>query len=281
MSLAGTTWLLNAQPDTSARITPLITNGDLFISNGLYYNKLDIQNSKILYGRNTDEIVYDTSGASSFTGWRSDAYRIIAFVDEPESDKEIFETWLSNNASPYVPSESNYVVSGDSLSDIADAIRTKTGDSSELVFPSGFISAIDGITTLGEGTQDANATSDKICLGYSAYVKGEKIAGTYSPKVSNVLLNQSRNGGGLLPAGFHKQGSLLFTFKKPNLEYWSSSSLNARLNVSTYSSYIDLQVSFESGEDPKIKGYANQDFSPTYSSYIGLSYNAQAVVSLA
>ena len=42
----------------------------------------------------------------------------------------------------------NYSVTGEQLTGIADAIRTKTGDSSGLAFPDGFVSAIEGIADL-------------------------------------------------------------------------------------------------------------------------------------
>ena len=145
MDLTGTTWLLNAQPDTSVRITPSVGSGHLFISNGIYYGKMDIVSPTILYGHGTDDSVYDSSGTASFTGWRAEVYRIVAFVDEPETDKSAFETWLTNNAVPYTPPSGNYIVSGNDLGDIADAIRAKTGSSSDLEFPTGFINGIGSI----------------------------------------------------------------------------------------------------------------------------------------
>lgn len=50
---------------------------------------------------------------------------------------------------------SNYIVSGNDLTDIADAIRAKGETSSELVFPSGFVSAIGDIDTGGGGGGEA------------------------------------------------------------------------------------------------------------------------------
>ena len=44
---------------------------------------------------------------------------------------------------------SNYSVSGASLADIADAIRTKGGTSASLMFPDGFLTAIQNISTGG------------------------------------------------------------------------------------------------------------------------------------
>lgn len=41
---------------------------------------------------------------------------------------------------------SNYIVKGDSLTAIADSIRTKTGNTDPMVFPDGFVEALTGIT---------------------------------------------------------------------------------------------------------------------------------------
>ena len=43
-----------------------------------------------------------------------------------------------------------YLAEGTSLQTVADAIRTKTGDSGQLEFPAGFVSAIDSISGGGK-----------------------------------------------------------------------------------------------------------------------------------
>lgn len=294
--LTGTTWYFNTTIDVTSiwNLMPFTNTDGLFTCNDVQYKQFTGEDSIDEYGSMPGALDYlnpdSQTGEMAYVidpefaiqaGWQDEVFRTITFINEPVANSSALETWLSENATMTSSgSSASYIVSGSDLSSIANAIRAKTGGSTELAFPADFVSAINGITTLAEGTESATATADKISNGYSAYVKGKKIVGTYYPKVSNVLLSQNRNGGGVLSAGFHTQGSLLFTFKKPNLEYWSSSSLNPRLNVSTYSSYVALQFSFASGEDPKIMGYANQDFRSTSSSYIGVSYTAQAVVSL-
>lgn len=47
----------------------------------------------------------------------------------------------------------NYIVTGEQLKDIADAIRAKTGDSEQLVFPDGFVSSIGSIQNFEEKTK--------------------------------------------------------------------------------------------------------------------------------
>lgn len=43
--------------------------------------------------------------------------------------------------------DEKYIVDGSSLSDVADAIRSKTGESGDLIFPSGFVSSINNISS--------------------------------------------------------------------------------------------------------------------------------------
>ena len=47
----------------------------------------------------------------------------------------------------------NYIVTGEQLTDIADAIRAKTGDSEQIVFPDGFVSSIDSVQNFEEKTK--------------------------------------------------------------------------------------------------------------------------------
>lgn len=176
----------------------------------------------------------------------------------------------------------SYVVSGTDLSSIADEIRSKTGGSSELTFPTDFVTAINGITTLEEGTQSANATANKIWSGYNAYVKGKKVWGTYTPKVKKVDLNVSRSSLSiLLRSGPYIKGDIAFLFYRPNMEYWDFSKSFPHLTGSPYATYITLQASPDAnGYYSQIQGYVNYDFYVSSDTYLLLNYIATAVVTL-
>lgn len=77
-----------------------------------------------------------------------------------------------------------YIVTGEDLTGIADAIRAKTGESSQITFPTGFVTEIGNLTD----TRDATAYANKIRKGYTAYVNGVKLTGNYEPSPSNVYM---------------------------------------------------------------------------------------------
>ena len=111
-----------------------------------------------------------------------------------------------------------YRVEGSQLTDIANAIRAKTGDAEPLAFPEDFLEGISGLVD----TSDANATAEKIRDGYTAYVNGEKIVGSYVPQ-AEIRYNSYRNIPFDVSAGTHVSGTTLFTYERPSNEYWGGS----------------------------------------------------------
>ena len=76
----------------------------------------------------------------------------------------------------------NYTVTDTELTSIANAIRSKGGTQAQLEYSSGFISAINSIST-GTDTSDATMTSGgQMLSGVTAYSQGTKYTGTITSK---------------------------------------------------------------------------------------------------
>lgn len=80
-----------------------------------------------------------------------------------------------------------YLASDSEITSIADAIRTKGGTSSALVFPTDFVTAIQGIPT-GTDVSDTTATAGDVLSGKDFYLaNGTKTSGTIATKTSANL----------------------------------------------------------------------------------------------
>lgn len=83
---------------------------------------------------------------NSFTGnafkFNDEAYRTLEFDTAPTGD---LLTWLQANADKQVDTE--YLTRKSELTSVADAIRAKGGTAAQLVYPAGFVSAIQAIQT--------------------------------------------------------------------------------------------------------------------------------------
>ena len=66
------------------------------------------------------------------------------------------------------------------LESIAEAIRTKTGNSGSLIYPAGFVNAINGIAS------DCNATAGDILSGKIGFTANGKVTGTIASKEATV-----------------------------------------------------------------------------------------------
>ena len=96
-----------------------------------------------------------------------------------------------------MPNDTNYLIKGSTLSNIADSIRAKT-ESTDLIKPTEMAEAIESITT-GIDTSDATATANEILEGKTAYVDGEKIIGSI-PTISQATPSITIDSNGLITA---------------------------------------------------------------------------------
>ena len=74
--------------------------------------------------------------------WYDDAYKTLVFDTAPTGD---LLTWLQKNADK---SDPEYLTRKSELTSVANAIRAKGGTSAPLVYPDGFVTAINAITTV-------------------------------------------------------------------------------------------------------------------------------------
>lgn len=121
-----------------------------FQSNGQSFSKLSnikymvnpkymVFGFKLIYD---DETVADAKGTNIPYTWTNNAYKTIVFETAPTD--ELLLKWLQANAEKI---DTEYLTRKSELTSVADAIRAKGGTSEQLVYPEGFVSAIQAIET--------------------------------------------------------------------------------------------------------------------------------------
>lgn len=94
---------------------------------------------------------FDPITMTSFT-WDNEAYKTLEFDTAPTGE---LLAWLQKNADKQVDPE--YLTRKSELTSIANAIRVKSGTSTPLIYPSGFVSTIQSIDITG-GLKPATVT---------------------------------------------------------------------------------------------------------------------------
>ena len=122
------------------------------LNNGSKYAYISINSSIIQYGQlGSGPLTVYQSGS-----WVDNAFKTITFIEEPtfkSNNTYIYSaglSWFQANATQTFQA-SQYLVQASQLTSIANAIRAKTGGTTSLAFPVGFISAIGEIETGGVG----------------------------------------------------------------------------------------------------------------------------------
>ena len=173
--LKGTTWLFNSTLDLTTNPPPtgyLFSNDNgLFTCDSVTYTTISFLTAM---GSSIIEEVDYISSQSSVTvytsSWANSKYKTITFIDEidgifPDGVLAQFETWLKSNATK-TDDENSYLVSGDSLISIANAIRSKSGGTSPLSFPYGFQSGLYDIVTVSDIDLTKHTASKDTSIAY-------------------------------------------------------------------------------------------------------------------
>lgn len=99
--------------------------------------------------------------------------------------------------------DSKYIINGSSLTSIANAIRTKTGSNGNLTFPTGFVSAIGGISG-GDDIMVVTLTYDWNLGNYSANKTISEInTAIQAGKVIFLYYNDTDEGIGWCSAAYY------------------------------------------------------------------------------
>lgn len=135
--LTNTTWYLkqhvNVPPSSSYYITFSSGSYDCIIFGG----------STIEYGdtsQQSSDLVYQTFDPPY--GWGSNNSRTLTITGGTDVTNSTLIAWLKANC----VSPLEYITCTDELTNLADAIRAKTSTSSQLTYPSGYVTAINGIS---------------------------------------------------------------------------------------------------------------------------------------
>jgi hypothetical protein len=106
----------------------------------MYFGYFSAKNWYLSFYGSQSVQVFSKSSGNPF----NEAYRDITISDGQATTWKNLIKWFENNAIFTYP---NYYVNGEQLKSIADTIRSKSGTSALLEFPSGFVTAINDITT--------------------------------------------------------------------------------------------------------------------------------------
>lgn len=181
--LTGTTWYFNNQINAYDPSGGSITLN--FASNsGSYIRLRCVEEISV-------EMSYQTidGGGTPVYGdgyWDNNAYRTIEITGGTDVTNANVIAWLEANATQVLPRSDAYITTDTDLTSVANAIRTKGGTSASLVYPAGYVNAINALPvgTL-QSYKSAIYTSPGTAtiLPDSGYIGIAEISVEYSPSV--------------------------------------------------------------------------------------------------
>ena len=150
-NLTNTYWRWNTDPTTWDYMGADL----LFESNGNSYEYFYIREG---YDA-PDTLEYDFDPVwDSNNGWLSEDYREFHITGGDDVESSSVIELLENAAVQFTPPVT-YTTTSTELTSIADAIRAKGGTSAPLVYPAGFVSAINDISAGGGGATHVTSTA--------------------------------------------------------------------------------------------------------------------------
>ena len=189
------TWIIkdNAPVDGASR--ELSAQQCSFTSNGSKFSSISIVENP---GEEVYVLTYDTfevagSGHTAFV-WVNEAYKTLEFDTAPTGE---LLAWLQKNADEQADTE--YLTRKSELTSIANAIRAKGKTSAQLVYPDGFVTAIQAIQTGTELQIIVSVTSGATVTATkgSKVVSGTSVNGTCTltvPEAGTWSVKATHNG---------------------------------------------------------------------------------------
>lgn len=151
-TLAGTTWVINATPV----ITFSNSFGINFTSNSDSYDWLPLGPASIYYLYfDGEDFPSRADEAYSGDGWTNANYRTISITGGSDATNSTLIAWFEANAVQQI----DYLTTTSEITSIADAIRTKGGTSASLVYPTGFVTAIQNLPSGGSTPTQTKSVS--------------------------------------------------------------------------------------------------------------------------
>lgn len=196
--LTGTTWVINEQPSVDVNFSYNI-NFTAIISVETSFNIFEVNNSvsRPIRGLryHDPQSGYITAYSTFAIAWVSESARTISITGGTDVANTNLIAWLEANATQVV--NETYITSDIDLTSVANAIRTKGGTSASLVYPAGYVSAINALPTgalqsyksaVFTSPGSANLTPD------SGYVGIEEISVEYSPAIYDGAYHTEQSG---------------------------------------------------------------------------------------